>query len=87
MSRVVGIDLGTTNSLVAYVKDGVPLVIREQDGLPMTRHQRAVRDGTLHRIRAVLTDAELDAAMTAGAAMDLDALVTQAFEVDPAAFA
>ena len=32
MSRVVGIDLGTTNSLVAYVEDGRPLVIRDQSG-------------------------------------------------------
>jgi Fe-S protein assembly chaperone HscA len=32
MSKVVGIDLGTTNSLVAYVKDGVPHVIRDQQG-------------------------------------------------------
>ncbi len=32
MSNVVGIDLGTTNSLVAYVKDGVPVVIRDQSG-------------------------------------------------------
>ena len=32
MSRVVGIDLGTTNSLVAYVKDGVPVVIRDRAG-------------------------------------------------------
>jgi Fe-S protein assembly chaperone HscA len=32
MSKVVGIDLGTTNSLVAYVKDGVPVVIRDQNG-------------------------------------------------------
>ena len=32
MSQVVGIDLGTTNSLVAYVKDGVPLVIRDRAG-------------------------------------------------------
>jgi Fe-S protein assembly chaperone HscA len=30
MSKVVGIDLGTTNSLVAYVKDGVPVVIRDR---------------------------------------------------------
>ena len=30
MSKVVGIDLGTTNSLVAYVKDGVPVVIRDE---------------------------------------------------------
>jgi Fe-S protein assembly chaperone HscA len=32
MSRVVGIDLGTTNSLVAYVQDGVPVVIRDAAG-------------------------------------------------------
>lgn len=32
MSRVVGIDLGTTNSLVAYVNDGVPVVIRDRNG-------------------------------------------------------
>jgi Fe-S protein assembly chaperone HscA len=32
MSKVVGIDLGTTNSLVAYVKDGVPVVVRDRDG-------------------------------------------------------
>jgi Fe-S protein assembly chaperone HscA len=30
--RVVGIDLGTTNSLVAYVSDGVPEVIRDKNG-------------------------------------------------------
>jgi Fe-S protein assembly chaperone HscA len=35
MSKVVGIDLGTTNSLVAYVTDGKPEVIRDanRDGL------------------------------------------------------
>jgi Fe-S protein assembly chaperone HscA len=32
MSRVVGIDLGTTNSLVAYVDEGVPVVIRDSSG-------------------------------------------------------
>jgi Fe-S protein assembly chaperone HscA len=32
MSKVVGIDLGTTNSLVAYVKDGTPYVIRDRSG-------------------------------------------------------
>jgi Fe-S protein assembly chaperone HscA len=32
MSHVVGIDLGTTNSLVAWVKNGVPEVIRDQSG-------------------------------------------------------
>ena len=32
MGRVVGIDLGTTNSLVAYVADGVPTVIRDRAG-------------------------------------------------------
>jgi molecular chaperone DnaK len=32
VSKVVGIDLGTTNSLVAYVKDGVPQIIRDAQG-------------------------------------------------------
>ena len=32
MGKVVGIDLGTTNSLVAYVKDGAPVVIRDASG-------------------------------------------------------
>ena len=32
MSKVVGIDLGTTNSLVAFVRDGVPTVIRDESG-------------------------------------------------------
>jgi molecular chaperone DnaK len=32
VSKVVGIDLGTTNSLVAHVKDGVPEVIRDAAG-------------------------------------------------------
>ncbi len=32
MSKVVGIDLGTTNSLVAYVRDGRPEVIRDANG-------------------------------------------------------
>ena len=32
MGKVVGIDLGTTNSLVAYVRDGEPRVMRDSSG-------------------------------------------------------
>jgi Fe-S protein assembly chaperone HscA len=32
MSRIVGIDLGTTNSLVAHVEGGIPKVISDADG-------------------------------------------------------
>ena len=32
MALIVGIDLGTTNSLVAYMKDGVPSVIQGRHG-------------------------------------------------------
>jgi Fe-S protein assembly chaperone HscA len=32
VGKVVGIDLGTTNSLVAYVRDGVPEVLRDASG-------------------------------------------------------
>ncbi len=41
--RVVGIDLGTTNSLVAYVKDGTPEAILDEDQqalLPSAVHYR-----------------------------------------------
>ena len=36
MSRIVGIDLGTTNSLVATVDAGIPLVIADADGQRLT---------------------------------------------------
>jgi molecular chaperone DnaK len=36
MSRIVGIDLGTTNSLVAMVDAGIPLVIADADGRRLT---------------------------------------------------
>ena len=32
MSKVIGIDLGTSNSCVAYIKDGRPIVIHDQQG-------------------------------------------------------
>jgi len=36
MSRIVGIDLGTTNSLVAIVDSGIPLVIADSEGHRLT---------------------------------------------------
>src|ERR1700688_384511 len=32
MSKVVGIDLGTNNSLVAHVVDGAPVILRDRAG-------------------------------------------------------
>jgi len=63
MSKVVGIDLGTTNSLVAYVKDGVPLVIRDGSGDGLVPSVVSVaEDGTVQVGRAaqqrLLTDAQ-----------------------------
>ena len=63
MSKVVGIDLGTTNSLVAYVKDGVPIVIRDVDGDGLVPSVvSAAADGTVHVGREaqqrLLTDAQ-----------------------------
>jgi molecular chaperone DnaK len=49
MGKVAGIDLGTTNSLVAYVKDGTPVVIRDASGdglVPSTVSVAA--DGTVY---------------------------------------
>src|SRR5262249_40893554 len=36
MSKIVGIDLGTTNSLVATVDSGIPLVIADTNGQRLT---------------------------------------------------
>ena len=62
MSKVVGIDLGTTNSLVAYVKDGVPVVIRDRSGDGLVPSVVSVAaDGTVYvgreAERRLLTDA------------------------------
>jgi molecular chaperone DnaK len=36
MSRIVGIDLGTTNSLVAVVESGIPMVLADAEGQRLT---------------------------------------------------
>src|SRR5690348_14387460 len=36
MSKIVGIDLGTTNSLVATVDSGIPMVIADAEGRRLT---------------------------------------------------
>jgi molecular chaperone DnaK len=63
MSTVVGIDLGTTNSLVAYVKDGVPVVIRDRSGDGLVPSVVSVAgEGTIYvgreAQRRLLTDAQ-----------------------------
>src|SRR5258706_3828992 len=62
MSRVVGIDLGTTNSLVAFVQDGQPVVIRDKSGDGLVPSVVSVAaDGTVYvgreAQRRLLTDA------------------------------
>ena len=61
MSKVVGIDLGTTNSLVAFVKDGVPVVIRDPDGGALVPSIVSSDDKTIYvgreAQRRLLTDA------------------------------
>ena len=66
MSKVVGIDLGTTNSLVAYVKDGVPIVIRDTDGDALVPSVVSVsQDNTIHVGREAQRRLLTDAARTA----------------------
>jgi len=47
MARIVGIDLGTTNSLVAYMKDGKPCVIPGPNGRTMVPSVVAMTDNGL----------------------------------------
>jgi len=63
MSKVVGIDLGTTNSLVAYVEDSMPVVIRDKSGNGLVPSiVSASEDGTIfvgrEAQRRLLTDAQ-----------------------------
>src|SRR3954453_6103789 len=66
MSKVVGIDLGTTNSLVAYVKDGVPVVIRDKSGDGLVPSVVSVApDGTVFVGREAQRRLLIDAGRTA----------------------
>ncbi|UVT16200.1 MAG: molecular chaperone DnaK [Nitrospira sp.] len=47
MARIVGIDLGTTNSLVAYMKDGQPCVVPDRHGRTMVPSVVALTDNGL----------------------------------------
>jgi len=44
MARIVGIDLGTTNSLIAYMKDGRPCIIPGRNGRTMVPSVVALTD-------------------------------------------
>ena len=41
MSKIIGIDLGTTNSVVAVMQGGEPVVIPNQEGARTTRIRRS----------------------------------------------
>lgn len=47
MTRIVGIDLGTTNSLVAYMKEGRPCVVPDRHGRSMVPSVVALTDNGL----------------------------------------
>lgn len=47
MARIVGIDLGTTNSLIAYMNDGQPCIIPDRNGRTMVPSVVAVTDNGL----------------------------------------
>ncbi|MDH4302041.1 MAG: molecular chaperone DnaK [Nitrospira sp.] len=47
MARIVGIDLGTTNSLIAYMKDGQPCVVPDRHGRALVPSVVALTDNGL----------------------------------------
>ena len=65
MGSIVGIDLGTTNSLVAYVRDGVPLVVRDSQGDALVPSVVFLApDGTIHVGREAARRLQTDPART-----------------------
>ena len=66
--RVVGIDLGTTNSLVAYIQGGTPVVIPGEDGVPLVPSVVAIQNGTVtvgNGARGTLLESPADAVYSA----------------------
>ena len=43
MGKIIGIDLGTTNSCVAVMENGEPVVIQNSEGAPTIRSPFAVK--------------------------------------------
>jgi diguanylate cyclase (GGDEF)-like protein len=66
---------------------GAVEVARDHDGMPMGAYDLRIRDKTLRRIRTVLAEPDLVAAIEAGRATSLDDAVAAALEVDPTSFA
>jgi Fe-S protein assembly chaperone HscA len=65
MAKVVGIDLGTTNSLVAYVRDGRPVVIRDNSGDALVPSVVSVgEDGAVYVGREAVRRLSTEAART-----------------------
>src|SRR5512144_1828840 len=63
MDRVIGIDLGTTNSCVAIVEDGVPVVIPNRGGYKTTPSMVAITESGKRLVghvakRQAITNAE-----------------------------
>ena len=57
MGRVIGIDLGTTNSCVAVVEDGHPVVIPTTGGYKTTPSVFGIaEDGKLHPVQQAFID-------------------------------
>src|SRR4030067_122540 len=46
MGKIIGIDLGTTNSVVAIIEGGIPVVIPDADGQRLTPSVAAFSGGT-----------------------------------------
>src|SRR5206468_11329199 len=66
MSRIIGIDLGTTNSLVACVRNGVPIVLRDRSGDALVPSVVSLSEnGTIHVGREANRRLLIDAQRTA----------------------
>ena len=49
MSKVIGIDLGTTNSVVAVMEGGEPVVIPNAEGRPAGKTPGGIESASHHR--------------------------------------
>ena len=55
MSKIIGIDLGTTNSVVAVMEGGEPVVITNPEGGRLTPSDRPVSESLTRRLEYYLS--------------------------------
>ena len=83
MSKIIGIDLGTTNSCVAVMEGGKPVVISNTEGDPAKRQAVTNADKTISSIKRHMgTDYKVDIDGKKYTPQEISAMILQKLKAD-----